>query len=591
MVRLVRLGFVTLVTFLWILVCYAVDWFSTNILLIDSPMLILILTAFIAGVATIFSPCILPVLPLVLSSSLTGGRRRPFGVLLGFVVSFTFFALSLTFLVRAFGIDAGVLRSVAIVVLVIFGLTLLVPGLQKFWERLTSGLASKGSSLGQGEGDGFWSGFGIGLTLGLVWAPCAGPIMASVLALSATQSVTLVSVFITLAYSVGATLPMLVIIYLGRRFVTGSLLKTTGVVQKVFGVIIIVVALAISRGWDLLLLQKLNYGAGITKFIEENELVNEKLDELAGLEEVDDGVCKVAPGFEEGGEWLNSPALNIEDLRGKPVLVKFWTYTCINCIRTFPFVNDWYEKYEDDGLQIIGVHTPEFEFEKDISNVEKALEDYGIEYPVVLDNDYKIWRSYKNRYWPAKYLIDANGCIVDEHFGEGAYEETELKIQKLLGVDEEISAIESYKAEGSKTSERYLGYSRTENFASNEGILLDEIASYSFPSLLALDEHAFAGEWLVSDERALAMPGAKLRLHFSAKEVYLVMRASEASRVIVRLDGEIVDEFAGEDVVDGEVAVMQDRLYKLIKFSEFGEGNLELEFPEGGVEVFAFTFG
>ncbi len=554
-------------------------------------MFILILTAFLAGVATIFSPCILPVLPLVLSSGLTGGKKRPVGVLLGFVVSFTFFALSLTLLVKAFGVDANLLRNVAIVVLLVFGLTLLVPKLSEWWERLTSGIATKGASTGQ-NGEGCWGGFVIGVTLGLVWTPCAGPIMASILALAATQSVTAVSIFITLAYSMGATLPMLLIIWLGRKFVTGALVKSTKVVQKVFGVIIIVVALAISQGWDLKLLQKLNYGSGITKFIEQNEIVNKKLDELSGRKEIVAGECKMAPGFEGGGEWLNSPPLALEDLKGKVVLVKFWTYTCINCIRTFPHVNAWKEKYADDGLVIVGVHTPEFEFEKDLGNVREAVSDYEIKYPVVQDNDYKIWRAYANRYWPAKYLVNRDGCIVNEHFGEGKYEETEKLIQELLDVSGETVDLEAEKGVGGRTPERYLGFGRTEDFVSPEGIVKGKVANYSFPKAIGLNEHALMGNWLISEEYARAAAGAKLNFHFKAKEVFLVMRAEKETEVIVRLDGEESGSALGEDVADGGVVkVSGDRLYKLIKLEDFGEHMLEMEFPEGGVEVFAFTFG
>ncbi len=554
-------------------------------------MFILILTAFLAGVATIFSPCILPVLPLVLSSGITGGKKRPLGVLLGFVLSFTFFALSLTLLVKAFGVDANLLRNVAIVVLLVFGLTLLVPKLSEWWERLTSGIASKGASAGQ-NGEGFWGGFVIGVTLGLVWTPCAGPIMASILALAATQSVTAVSIFITLAYSVGATLPMLLIIWLGRKFVTGALVKSTKVVQKVFGVIIIVVALAISQGWDLKLLQKLNYGSGITKFIEQNEVVNKKLDELSGREEIVAGECKEAPGFDGGGEWLNSPPLALEELRGKVVLVKFWTYTCINCIRTFPFVNAWEEKYADDGLVIVGVHTPEFEFEKDLGNLRQAVADNEIRYPVVQDNDYKIWRAYANRYWPAKYLIDKNGCIVNEHFGEGKYEETEELIQELLGVEGATFDMDAEKGVSGRTPERYLGYGRTEDFVSPEGVIKGKVAMYSFPKEIGLDEHAFMGNWLIGEEYARAAAGAKLNFNFKAKEVFLVMRAEKGAKVQVGLDGDVSGAGLAQEVgPDGLLEVSKDRLYKLVKLEDLDEHMLDVEVVEGEVEMFAFTFG
>ena len=411
-------------------------------------MALLIAFSFLAGIVTILSPCILPVLPIILSTSTSGGKRRPFAIVVGFVLSFVFFTLALTTIVKATGLDGEVLRNVAIGVLIFFGVSLLIPKFQLWMEILFSKLAGKFSKAGKEEQGGFGGGVVIGLSLGLLWTPCVGPIMAGVLALAATSSVTLQAVFITLAYALGTALPMFGIIYGGRRLLekVPFLLRNTGRIQKVFGVIIILVAVGmfygVDRKFQAYVLEKFPfYGSGLTA-IEDLDIVNDQLKELGMREEeVVAGECRVAPGFEEGGEWLNSAPLVLEELRGKVVLVDFWTYTCVNCIRTFPHVTAWDEKYRDDGLVIVGVHTPEFEFEKSKENVAGALKDYGIEYPVVQDNDYKIWRSYNNRYWPAHYFIDKDGCIRHTHFGEGKYDESERVIQELLSeLGDEVSS-------------------------------------------------------------------------------------------------------------------------------------------------------
>ncbi|OGG26588.1 hypothetical protein A3A64_01560 [Candidatus Gottesmanbacteria bacterium RIFCSPLOWO2_01_FULL_48_11] len=303
-----------------------------------------------------------------------------------------------------------------------------------------------------------------------------------------------------------------------------------------------------------------------------------------------------APEFIPGGEWFNGHPLTIQGLRGKVVLVDFWTYTCINCIRTLPYLKSWWEKYKDKGLVIVGVHTPEFEFEKDAGNVAKAIKDFGLTYPVMQDNNYATWDAYANRYWPAKYLVDKNGNIRYSHFGEGKYDETEKAIQALLAeAGTDVSDMQvtnpTYQVQ-SRTPELYLGYWRIANFASPERIVEDESAIYSVPTDLKRNTFAYLGNWTVGYQRAMPTKGATLLLHFDAKEVFLVMRPkNDAGNVKVYLDDTLVSNQAGEDVKNGTVTVTADRLYKLIKLPAGGAHILKLEFLDDNLELYAFTFG
>ena len=464
-------------------------------------MAVLLAFAFVSGIITILSPCILPVLPIVLSGSVGGGRARPFGVLAGFVVSFTVFTLALTAIVQALGLPSDALRLAAVAVIVLFGLVLIVPRLGEVFERLASRLARFGAAAagagrcrrgprGGGAGTapprrpalaGLWGGLPVGLGLGLVWTPCVGPIMASVISLALTRRVDGGAALITLAYTLGTSIPMLAVMLGGRALLerVPFLTRHTPAIQRVFGVLMVVVGLAVALGWDLRFQQAVlrafpGYGAGLTA-LEDAAPVREALESQAasaaaagggggammsatspagsgreGAGGVFRGAAGVrppqpaeggplpdlglAPPFVTAGSWLNTGGgpLDLEALRGKVVLVDFWTYSCVNCVRTIPYLQDWYRTYRDRGLVIIGVHTPEFEFEKSTANVERAMRDLGVEWPVVQDNDYAQWNAYGNRYWPAKYFIDAQGRVRWFHFGEGQYAESEKVIQELL---------------------------------------------------------------------------------------------------------------------------------------------------------------
>ena len=551
-------------------------------------MILLILFAFLGGVVTILSPCILPILPIVLSSS-SGGKRKPLGVVTGFVLSFTFFTLFLTSIVRATGIPADSLRFVSIIVIAGFGLSFLIPQFQLLVERLFSKLSSLIPQR-QNLKEDFASGFVIGLSVGLLWTPCVGPILASVISLALTGSVTGTAFVITLAYSLGTAIPMFGVMYGGRELLTRNpwLVRNTANIQKGFGVLMIITAVGIyfniDRQFQAYILTRFpQYGAGLTKF-EDNESIKKQLEDMnkkpkkKSLLPILNEDYGLAPEIIEGGKWFNLPAdkqsLKIADLRGKVVLIDFWTYTCINCIRTLPYLRAWHEKYKDRGLVIIGVHTPEFEFEKNPENVQKAIQDFGLKYPVIQDNDYATWRAYDNRYWPAKYLIDKDGRIRYTHFGEGEYDTTEKKIQELLAeagrkIEEETTKIQDETPRGMQTPETYLGSLRMERKSDN-------------PEGLPLHYFSLDGDWKVAQEYSESGKKSSLTLHYYGAKVFLVMNPANGNgKVKVYLDGKLINT----------ITLDKDRLYDLVKLKEKGDHILKLEFLNEGIKIFAFTFG
>ncbi len=563
-------------------------------------MFLLIAFSFLAGVVTVLSPCILPLLPIILSSSDKTGRQKPLGVVTGFVLSFTFFTLFLSSLVKVFNLPADNLRAFSIVILILFGVSLLIPKVQLWLEILFSRLANylptvKGSP-------NFVGGLLVGFSLGLLWTPCVGPILASVISLSITGTVSAESTLITLAYALGTALPMLAIMLAGSTALQKVpwLVKNTGKIQKAFGILMIFTALGIffnvDRKFQSYILRTFpNYGLGLTKF-EDNDKVREALQQI-NQKPIDENMLgeptsemtskgPVAPELIVGGSWLNSAPLTLEQLKGKVVLVDFWTYSCINCQRTFPYLQSWWEKYKDQGLVIIGVHSPEFEFEKTLKNVETAAQDFSLTYPIMQDNEFATWRAYSNRYWPAKYLIDKDGYIRYTHFGEGDYDETERVIQNLL--EETGAQVEAqinnpdYKIE-TKTPELYLGYSRIRYFVSPEKISRDGEATYTSPQILSLNNFSYTGAWHIAEEYSAPNVGSTLNLIYEAKNVFLVMRpkATEAGKVKVYLDGNFVRE----------VEVNGDRLYQLIDLEMAGQHLLKLEFMDSNLEAYAFTFG
>lgn len=560
-------------------------------------MLLLIIFALLAGIITILSPCILPILPIILSSSLTGSKKRPIGVVIGFIISFTFFTLFLTAIVKATGLSADSLRNISVVIIAVFGVALILPKFQVLMEQLFSKLAAIVPQNNQGASTrpDIIAGFFIGISLGLIWTPCVGPILASIITLAATSTVTADAILITFAYSIGTAIPLLGITYGGRQLLQKIpwLLTNTATIQKAFGVLMIATALAIyfqvDRKFQSYILNKFpNYGVGLTKF-EDNPAIKKQLEHLKQKKSMNvfELPANVAPEFIPGGVWFNSQPLSIKDLRGKVVLVDFWTYTCINCIRTLPYIKSWYQKYKDKGLVVVGVHTPEFEFEKNPANVQKAIKDFGLEYPIMQDNNYATWNAYDNHYWPAKYFIDVAGTIRFTHFGEGEYDQSEQRIQALLKegnlLTSEMPISNPQYTVSAKTPETYLGASKINNFASPERIAVDQLTNYSTPKTLSPNTFAFAGSWIVGNERAMPGQNSTLTFNFNAQEVFLVMRpkTGTTSRVRVFLDGNVTSI----------ITIDTDKLYQVIKLTTPGEHLLRLEFLDGNVELYAFTFG
>lgn len=520
----------------------------------------------------------------------------------------------MSYLVSLLSLDPNNVRYFAVVVISFLGLTLIIPALGQKVEGAVSRLSGIFGGGNFAKHHGFGSGFITGCALGIVWTPCAGPILATIATLAATQSVTPAVVLVTLVYVAGVGVPLFLFATAGQVLLrkTRVLSRYTAPAQKVFGVIMILTAISIATNYDKVLQTKLlavfpQYSNLIVN-LESNSAVQKQLDVLQGRKESSSSGTTTdlfnentpAPDFVGVTKWLNTDKpLTIADLKGKVVLVDFWTYTCINCIRTLPYVTSWYDKYKDQGFVVVGVHTPEFAFEKDTNNVLNAIKQYNIHYPVAQDNNYATWTNYNNRYWPAKYLIDANGVIRKTHFGEGGYSETEKAIQELLKeagknvsvkLEDRVDQAPTY----SVSPETYLGSSRMEYYfpSSNLGngkkklTLADSIPENSFN---------LGGEWLIEDEQATTGSNAVLQYRFVAGKVFLVLRPPSAKKgtVKVYLDGKLIPATqAGSDVINGIVTVTTDRLYNLVDLhGKPGQHLLKLEFQTPGVEAFAFTFG
>ncbi len=458
----------------------------------------------------IASPCILPVLPLVLSASVDGGRSRPFGIIAGFVLSFSLFALASRSLVEAFGVDVEIIKNVSLVLLFGFGLILLSSKLSEKFSTMTQGLANFGNRLGQSGNGGFFSGVVIGALIGLVWTPCAGPILAAVLVQVIGQSSGLEGLFVIMSFATGAGVPMLIIALTGRKAISkiGFLTNHAEHVRKGFGVLILMAVLFIASGTDV---QSLFQGsAESSKTIEAVKLEDPLPQPYA------------APAFAGLQDWFNSKPLTMADLKGKVVLVDFWTYSCINCVRTLPYLTAWYGKYKDDGFVIVGIHAPEFEFEKKSENVRDAIAKRGIEYPVALDNNFGTWKSFENKFWPAHYLIDRKGRVVYTHYGEGHYDVTENNIRFLLGLKGTVQSTVPTDVPASKgqTPETYLGYKRAANYV-GEQVTKNATTAYQYAPSLNANQWSLNGKWTVNGDKIIAAEqGASLKLDFTARKVF-----------------------------------------------------------------------
>jgi cytochrome c biogenesis protein CcdA/thiol-disulfide isomerase/thioredoxin len=573
----------------------------------------LIAFAFIAGAATALSPCVLPVLPVVLSAGLTGGRRRPLGILTGLALSFAFATVALVYVIDALGLPDDLLRNIAIAVLLGFGIALLVPPLAARVEAWISRFAPKPGGASR-VGGGFGSGLLVGLSLGFVYAPCAGPILAGVITVSAAQEFTTGRLAVAMAYALGSGV-VLYLLMLGGRRLTSRLSRHAGRLQMGMGAVMVVVAVLMFGDYDTRFQTAIAddlpaFLVNPSGDLEESGSVRDQLAELRSGTgpsrlQADAGsslpALGPAPDFTGTQRWFNTAGgrpLSLDELRGKVVLVDFWTYTCINCIRTLPYVKAWDARYRKRGLVIVGVHTPEFPFERDAGNVEQAIAQNGLRYPVVQDNDYATWDAYGNQFWPAKYLIDSRGRVRYTHFGEGDYEETEEAIRRLL---EEAGrrpppglagARAQQPSPGVTTPESYLGAARAERFVNGP----IRAGTQTFPApdgAVPDDQLALQGRWRIDESSATPLRGARLKVAFGARRVFLVLGTGggEPRRVRVLLDGRpLPEKLAGGDVRGGIVLVDRQRLYRLVELPKAERHLLTLELAPG-VSGYAFTFG
>ncbi|OFW75720.1 MAG: hypothetical protein A2Y55_12910 [Actinobacteria bacterium RBG_16_68_12] len=548
-------------------------------------MLLLPGIAFFAGVITAISPCVLPVLPILLAGSATSpDRRRPYAIIAGLVVSFTAFTLAGAALLSVLGLPQDLLRDLAIVALLVLAASLLSRRVAWLLERPFLSLTRRRVAADS-------NGLLLGVSLGLVFVPCAGPVLAAVTALAASGEVGVRIVLVTGAYALGAALPMLAIAIGGQRLASGMRVLRTNAeaARKVAGAVVGATALAIAFGADQRFTTALpGYTQALQEKVERNSTARRELRKVSGADEAVAAVgtsqsAPRAPEFRGIEFWLNTPGgrpVSIAGLRGKVVLVDFWTYSCINCLRTLPHLKAWDGAYRSDGLAIVGIHSPEFSFERVPGNVRSAVRRLGLRYPVGLDNDFATWRAYENDYWPAKYLVDRTGRIRFTHFGEGAYGETEGSIRRLLG--ERVKARPTSVADTTPgditTPESYLGYARLARFAGP--VTFDAEAVYTFPQRpLRQDELAYSGAWTVGPSRIVAGDRARLQLRFQANDIFLVLAGK--GRVQALVDGRRGRTLA----VSGT-----PRLYTIARFPNLKRGVLELRFSPA-LEAYAFTFG
>lgn len=518
--------------------------------------------SFAEGLALILSPCILPVLPLMLGASIDGSKARPLGITLGFAFAFTIFAVISREAAIASGLDAELIRNISLYLLMGFGIVMLFPALSDRWSASFQKLGNAGDGLiARIRTTGFWGGLAIGALIGVVWTPCAGPILAAAI-VQIIQAQSDAQAYATIAaFSLGAGIPMFLIALFGRYLMghMGFLKRNSARIRRVIGVVMIAAALTILTGFDL----KLVAWQAQNRDAKQNPPTAVKM-----LEQP-----YAAPELAGITQWLNSDPLTLQQLRGKVVLIDFWTYSCINCIRTMPYVTGWYDKYKDDGLVVIGVHAPEFAFEKKIENVREAVAEYGIKYPVALDNDFATWRAYSNKYWPAHYLIDREGRVVYTHYGEGLYEQTENNIRAVLGLKGAASVDPVAIRTMDQTPETYLGSERRNNFV-------------SVSDSLAKDQWTLTGSWTTEKQRIISTgDDARLRINFKAGKVFLVMGSSDGKPVDVTLtlNGKALKT----------VTVTSEKLYTLYESGLLGrtDGMLELAANRAGLQAYAFTFG
>ncbi len=600
--------------------------------------MILFLLAYLGGVLTIVSPCILPVLPFVFARADKPFVQSGLPLLLGMAATFAGVA-TLAAVGGGWAVDANQYgRTIAIVLLAFFGLTLLLPSLS---ERMTRPLVALGARLSQSAGQeagprgSFVPSLLLGVATGLLWAPCAGPVLGLILTGAALEGASIQTSFLLLAYAAGAATSLALALLVGGRVFT-AMKRTLGAgewIRRGLGAAVLAAVVAIAFGLDTGFLTSVSLAS--TASVEQGLVdrfhpaarqqttsviaTNDAMAMSGGpammmmqakptAATADLPVEGSLPSLAGAVEWLNSPPLTVEALKGKVVLVDFWTYSCINCLRALPYVRAWAEKYKDQGLVVIGVHSPEFAFEKNIGNVRKAVADLQVGYPVAVDNDYAIWRAFGNNYWPAHYFIDAQGRIRHHHFGEGEYDESERVIQQLLaeaGKGSVPASLVSVHADGAEAApdmdnvqspETYIGYERAEHFVSPGGAARDLSHTYA-AGTPQLNEWGLSGDWTVGAEHAvLGAKDGSIVYKFHARDLHLVLGPTPGGGPVhfrVSIDGAAPGGSHGADVNEaGDGVVTGERLYQLVRQSDpIGTHVFEIRFLDPGVQAYAFTFG
>jgi len=576
--------------------------------------MLIILLAYLGGILTIVSPCILPVLPFVFARAGRSFARSTLPMLIGMAATFAIVA-TLAAVGGGWAVRANqVGRWAALVLLALFGIALVFPAIS---DRLTRPLVALGSRLSErqpGEKDSIWSSAVLGIATGLLWAPCAGPILGIIFTAAALKGASASTTLLLLAYALGAATSLALALLVGGT-VFARMKKSLGAserIRQVLGVLVLVGVGAIALGLDTRVLSKLSSAqtSGLESGLARTLGVSQRMDEsnarTNAMGELVLPVEGTLPPLDGLGPWFNSPPLTREQLKGKVVVIDFWTYSCINCLRSLPYVKAWDEKYRKDGLVVIGVHAPEFAFEREPANVAKAIADLGIRYPVALDNGYNLWRALKNNYWPAHYFVDAQGRIRYHHFGEGDYAMSERVIRQLLaeagrapaGAMSGVSATGTQAAAAFgevKSPETYIGYARADRLVSPGGLAKDQSKTYS-AAPLSLNDWSLEGPWLDKKQSATSSaPGAKISFRFHARDLHLVLGSASGKpiRFKVTLDGQVPGGDSGVDMAaDGSGVVKDQRLYQLIRQKgEVRDRTFTITFLDPGIEAFSFTFG
>ena len=603
--------------------------------------MILFLLAYLGGVLTIVSPCVLPVLPFVFARADRPFARSGLPMLAGLAVTFALVA-SLASIAGGWAVTANAAgRWAAMALLAVFGIALLFPALA---DRLTRPLVALGGRLSasadaaEKPGGSIWPSLLLGVATGLLWAPCAGPILGLILTGAALNGANVATTLLLLAYALGAVTSLALALLAGGRVlaVMKRSMHAGEWVRRALGVLVLAAVAAIALGLDTGFLTRLSTAG--TASIEQR-----LLDELhagapantpppgtmAGRAMTGSPAMMMAgPAMTAGGHgpglpvlgpmpslagatgWLGSPPLTTQELKGKVVLVDFWTYSCINCIRALPYVEQWAKRYGPQGLVVIGVHTPEFAFEKQKANVVKAIKDFGLTYPVALDNDYAVWKAFSNDSWPAHYLIDAKGRVRDVHLGEGEYDKSEAAIRQLLAERNGapvtgalvgkagVGVQAALDSDNDFSPETYLGSKRAERFASPGGMHPGQAFTYGAPASFEADAWAFVGPWTVTPEYASPAAGGKALFRFHARDLHMVLgppAGGKPARFRITLDGKAPGADHGLDVdAAGNGTITDQRLYQLVRQQHVvGDKDrlFRIEFLDPGAQAFTFTFG